>query len=357
MQRCARVPLGCWTPVQRMARLSAPLQLPLLSRPPARALTTLQRAMTIGPNAHAALPSTIRANSLTLSDLHLSSTQVRAIFSWGKKEAENVTDIAAQQTDNAASVSATTQPVLAVPTQPLLVPSTSLTPIPPPVPESKAERLGFGGISAAFNNSSLTWAHIKTYSIYIALGAGVLVVFKIGLNLMEFMASVSLFDVGEVAFVGGVLTGLGVAACAVLGSRWLRLRPEPCFKHAMSRISSDATVAAYMGNTLKSSEFRAYNYVDPSVRLGQQQRAAAATKSGLYKYWQPRRLQLMFQVSGSNGVTGMCTAEVEKTWRGDHQYNLLSVDLIDGRDNSAAERIILEGDPSYRIYKGVVKLR
>ena len=65
----------------------------------------------------------------------------------------------------------------------------------------------------------------------------------------------------------------------------------------------------------------------------------------------------MFQVVGDNGVTGMATAEVEKNWRGDHVYNLLSVDLVDGRDNSAAERIILEGDPSYRIYKGIVKLR
>jgi hypothetical protein len=67
--------------------------------------------------------------------------------------------------------------------------------------------------------------------------------------------------------------------------------------------------------------------------------------------------QIMFQVVGDNGVTGMATAEVEKNWRGDHVYNLLSVDLVDGRDNSAAERIILEGDPSYRIYKGIVKLR
>jgi hypothetical protein len=66
----------------------------------------------------------------------------------------------------------------------------------------------------------------------------------------------------------------------------------------------------------------------------------------------------MFQVVGSNGVTGMATAEVEKNWRGDHRYNLLSIDLTEGRDFvGGAERIILEGDPSYRIYKGIVKLR
>lgn len=46
-----------------------------------------------------------------------------------------------------------------------------------------------------------------------------------------------------------------------------------------------------------------------------------------------------------------------QNWRGDHSYNLLAVDLVDGRDSSEAERIILEGDPSYRIYRGVIKLR
>ncbi len=124
---------------------------------------------------------------------------------------------------------------------------------------------------------------------------------------------------------------------------------------------------------------------------------AGPTPKGIYKYWQPKRsdalsndsstrtsrlallavvltrflalcfslsfslslcsLQMMFQVVGSNGVTGMATAEVEKNWRGDHKYNLLSIDLVEGRDPTQAERIILEGDPSYRIYKGVIKLR
>jgi hypothetical protein len=58
-----------------------------------------------------------------------------------------------------------------------------------------------------------------------------------------------------------------------------------------------------------------------------------------------------FQVTGSNGAIGMVSAEVEKNWRGDHTYNLLSVDLQQG------ERIVLEGDVNYQIYKGIIKLR
>jgi len=39
------------------------------------------------------------------------------------------------------------------------------------------------------------------------------------------------------------------------------------------------------------------------------------------------------------------------------RYNLLSLDLMDGRNSSSAERIILEGDPAYKLYKGIIKLR
>ena len=73
--------------------------------------------------------------------------------------------------------------------------------------------------------------------------------------------------------------------------------------------------------------------------------------SGLHKWWQPKKLQLFFQVTGTNGAVGMASAEVQKDWKGNFSYSLLSVDLPTG------ERIVLDGDPSYRIYKGVIKLR
>lgn len=269
------------------------------------------------------------------------------------------------------------------------------SPTVPPTPassESKAERLGFSLPSFSMATGHLTWQRLKTYLVWLSVGGGVLLVFKAGLRMVDFMATISFLDVGEVAFLSGLLSGIGVAACAVLGTRFLRLRPEPIFQHAMRRIANDETVAAYMGRTIKSSDFRAYNFVDGHLIAGPEARAAAKLKGGIYKYYRPKRLQvrpcccccndlvkqmcidallshsfllsfsalhpqIMFQVVGDNGVTGMATAEVEKNWRGDHVYNLLSVDLVDGRDNSAAERIILEGDPSYRIYKGIVKLR
>lgn len=64
------------------------------------------------------------------------------------------------------------------------------------------------------------------------------------------------------------------------------------------------------------------------------------------------RVARFFQVQGSNGVVGMASTEVEKSWQGDHSFNLLSVELTE-----TGERIVLEGDANYQIYKGIIKLR
>jgi hypothetical protein len=159
----------------------------------------------------------------------------------------------------------------------------------PAASESKSERLGFN-----LSSLNLSWARLKTYSIFAAVGGGVLLVFKLGLNIVDFFTTVSFLDVGEVAFIGGLITGVGVVCCGWLGTRFLRLRPEPCFRHALRRIQSDETVAAYMGSRITSSEFRAYNVVDAVPRITAEQRAAAvaAGRGGLYKYYQPKRLQL-----------------------------------------------------------------
>ena len=54
----------------------------------------------------------------------------------------------------------------------------------------------------------MSWPRIKTYSVWVAVGSGVLLVFKLGLNIVDFFATVSFLDVGEVAFLGGLAVGL-----------------------------------------------------------------------------------------------------------------------------------------------------
>lgn len=146
-----------------------------------------------------------------------------------------------------------------------------------------------------------------------------------------------------------------MVACGWLGTRFLRLRPESIFQAALKRINSDATVKTYMGHQISPSQFRAYSYVPGSLRMTQEERdrALARGMKGVHKWWRPKRLQLFFQVQGSNGVLGMCSAEVEKSWTGETAYNLLAIDLA----TQGQERIVLEGDPHYSIYKGVIRLR
>ena len=217
----------------------------------------------------------------------------------------------------------------------------------------KATRLGFSTFTDGINRVLASWPHIKTYSVWVLVGTGMLFVFKAGLNLVDFFATINFLDVGEVAFIAGLVSGVGLVGCGWLGTRFLRLRPEPIFQHALKRLNTDSTVVQYMGRQITPSNFRAYSFVNGAVRMTEEQRERAriAKATGIYKYWQPKRLQLFFQVTGSNGAIGMVSAEVEKSWRGDHSYNLLSVDLQTG------ERIILEGDVNYKIYQGVIKLR
>jgi hypothetical protein len=207
------------------------------------------------------------------------------------------------------------------------------------------------------------WPHIKTYTVYLGVGVGVLFVIKIGLAVVDFFATLNFLDVGEVSFIAGLICGAGAAGCALLGTRVLRLRPEAVFKLALQRISTDPTCINYMGAPITTGSFRAYSYLGghprfslvPGVSKTQHAAHTRAVGSGFAwwdRVWVPKRLQLFFQITGGRGVVGMASAEVERNWRGDHRFTLLSIDV-----EGSGDRIVLEGDTDYRIYKGIIKLR
>lgn len=277
---------------------------------PVRRITSTSAATIgrAGARAQARAPHTIRSAALTGSTTQITlrgcNVQVqwnRGFAFWNKKTEAASTEVEA--TAAASASDKTVRPMAGPAPAPLpAVPAArSTTTVAPSLYSasdrggaSKTDRLGFGSLVEAFNSMSFSWTRFKTYMVWIAVGGGVLMVFKVGLNIVDFFANVSFLDVGEVAFVGGLVTGLGVAVCAVLGTRFLRLRPEPIFQHALKRLSSDATVTQYMGSTLTSSEFRAYNFLDGGIR-GVNSVAASTSRrpqTGLYKYYQPKRLQV-----------------------------------------------------------------
>lgn len=164
---------------------------------------------------------------------------------------------------------------------------------PSPPPPSSFSLSSLRALLSSFRSSlTLSWSRVKTYSVWLGVGVGVMFVFKLGLNMVEYFATINFLDVGEVAFMAGLLSGVGIVGCAALGTRFLRLRPEPIYQHAMKRITADPTVAAYMGQQINAGSFRAYSFLNGSVRMTAEQREKAVQQTGIYKYWQPKRLQM-----------------------------------------------------------------
>ena len=204
------------------------------------------------------------------------------------------------------------------------------------------------------------------------VGVGILVL-RAGLWVVSFFSSLDFADVGQAAFFAGLFTGLAVVGVAVLGRRALTLRPEQVYQDALKQVLNDVTVRSFLGSELHTGAFRAYSYLPGSLRLpgvttgttaassiapstlpsvpASSTSTSSALLTRLKSYWQPRRLQLFFQVTGNTGEHGMVSAEVEKV-RGTHKYNLLCVDVL-----NTGQRIVLAGDPSYSIYQGVIRLR
>ena len=193
------------------------------------------------------------------------------------------------------------------------------------------------------------------------VGVGILVL-RAGLWVVSFFSSLDFADVGEAAFFAGLLTGLAVVGVALLGRRALTLRPEYVYQDALKQVLNDVTVRSFLGSELHTGAFRAYSYLPGSLRLPGVTTGTTASTSiavpavtvipastttstwsallaRLRSYWQPRRLQLFFQVTGNTGEHGMVSAEVEKV-RGTHKYNLLCVDVL-----NSGQRIVLQGRP------------
>lgn len=216
--------------------------------------------------------------------------------------------------------------------------------------------------------ASRTWTEWKPRIItyfYIgsALFVGVLIL-RGGLYFVNFFTSLDLADVGRWGFVAGLATGVGLVGTAMLTRRVLSLRPESVYQDALKQVLNDITVRSFLGNSIKTGSFRAYSFVPGSVRMPGTITAAEAEPvvdavaaanpswlDRLSKYWKPRRLQLFFQITGSDGNHAMCSAEVQKV-RGSMQYNLLCVDIL-----NTGQRVVLMGSPDYQIYQGVIKLR
>lgn len=144
-------------------------------------------------------PKTIRSAQLSVTHIGLQGgvhMQWKRGF-WGKKPEPTDTEAAATES-SASAVSEAARPTAGPAPAPVPVPaasssSRSTTTTAPSLyaasdrgGASKTDRLGFGSVVSAFNSFSFSWPRFKTYMVWIGVGAGVLMVFKVGLNIVDF---------------------------------------------------------------------------------------------------------------------------------------------------------------------------
>ena len=207
---------------------------------------------------------------------------------------------------------------------------------------------------------------------YLWLAGGLLcclLILRAGLWLVAFFSRLDFADVSEVAFVAGLLTGLGLLLVFTLGRRALTLSPEAVYRDALSQVVNDPTVRSHLGDKVSSGAFRAYSFLPAAIRWPALTQPSSSSSSSdpapsppsspstpsllsrVRSYWRPRRVQVFFQVTGTESRHAMVSAEVEKL-RGSQRYTLLCIDVLD-----SGQRVVLQGDPHYQIYQGLIKLR
>jgi len=201
-------------------------------------------------------------------------------------------------------------------------------------------------------------ARIKTYLIAASVLFGALLILKGGIWIIHFFSNINFTEVGHVAFLAGIVSGLGLVALFSIGARALSPRPEPVYRMVLKTVSNNGRVIARLGEPITPGKFRAYSIVEGELRV--RSNSAGPTSTSLapspepgwwQRIWKPRRVQMLFTLNGSR-TTGIVSAEVQMDERANPFFRLLAMDVVDG----PPERIVLHGDPNYKIEQGPVKL-
>jgi hypothetical protein len=118
----------------------------------------------------------------------------------------------------------------------------------------------------------------------------------------------------------------------------------------LAKVKADSRVVAMLGDNLAPGKFRAYSLSDGGVQLVDDGQPTKQYQ-GWERFWKPRKLQMMFQLEGSK-EKGMVSFEAKKEFNGDMLFISLTVDGL-----NSGEKLILEGDGSNKVYRGIIKLR
>lgn len=164
--------------------------------------------------------------------------------------------------------------------------------------------------------------NITTYGPAALVGLGVTYG---AFELSETFLEVSLLSASYYGFLTGVCTSAIVAAGgAFVRNRWVSIRPEPVFQHALKVIGRSDAVLAQLGAVK----------VDPIteiIKAYQIDHGGFHLKKGFGGVgWSPATVKMLFLLEGSRG-RGVVTLEAERK-SGRNEMRLLAVDVLENSD-------------------------
>jgi len=186
----------------------------------------------------------------------------------------------------------------------------------------------------------------KSYAVFALVGSACYIVFKSGLWVIEFMASINFADVGQVSYVAGLLSAGLLVLSFRIGARFLTLRPDVVTRQMLKKVCLNPQVEAEIGKQIRQIGFQASQQTNAAVRWRAE---PGVTYYGWDRYIKYRNLHLFFQINGEKGQ-GLVSCEVEKDLKGNEITKILAVDVFE-----TGSRIVVEGDPTRSLCSGFIK--
>lgn len=177
--------------------------------------------------------------------------------------------------------------------------STSSPPPPPPPPNSSTSSSTDGSSSSSaaqkksrFSLPSVSWQSFsmvsaKTYLIWGSVGLSLIFLLRAGLGIVNYFATINFLEVGEISFLGGIITGMGMMGVIIYGMRLASLSPDRLFSMSFKRIQSDAVIAQYFTSSVTPMQFKAYNQLPREINF-----KGTGAGVGLQRYITGRKMQL-----------------------------------------------------------------
>jgi len=205
--------------------------------------------------------------------------------------------------------------------------------------------LTFGGLKNLYKTRRGTLASL---AIMGGVGMALYFVLRGGYAMADFFVTINFHDVATISFVAGLATAGVIAVILSYTRRLFVIKPELVYQKILQRVQADPRVGEMLGSSVTPGKFRAYALSEGGLTLAADK---ADPGSGWSRFWKPKKLQMMFQLQGSQEL-GMVSFEAKKEFNGDLLFTSLVVDGL-----KTGQKLILEGDGSDKVYQGIIKLR